>query len=297
MVKFFAGIVLLNVAVLLTWTLVSPLEWTRVLGDATDVFNRFNESYGTCDSEHAVAFVVSIAAMNLCLLFIGTWWAYRSRNLLTEYSESRYIGGTLIALLQAWAIGIPILVVVGENPQAEFYVKCGVVFVTSQAIVSLVYLPKILFLRAERFKARQHHTDSFSEDKTEGGRRDEQRQIEVIPESTSLDDHDSTEGTPAEVQVVTGTMEVNPQDPSPSEGIPDTFSVEQDSPDALGASQDFSVQSLPKSVISLGSYGSVRTSRMSRLRLSRATSVPSAVSNSSAGQRGLRVLHHPRVST
>jgi hypothetical protein len=139
----------LNVAVLLAWTLVSPLEWTRVQMDATDVFNRHLESYATCRSDHSLPFVVAIIVLNALFLLVGTWWAYRSRNVETEYNESFYIGVSMAAILQAWIMGIPIQGVVRDIPQATFYVQIGMVFVTSQAIVSLVYLPKMMFLRSE----------------------------------------------------------------------------------------------------------------------------------------------------
>jgi hypothetical protein len=49
-------------------------------------------------------------------------------------------------------VGIPSLVIVSfeaTNPQAQFYVESGIIFVTSQAVASLVFIPKMLALRVQ----------------------------------------------------------------------------------------------------------------------------------------------------
>ena len=143
----FLILLLVNLVVLITWTLVAPLEWTRVNQSATDVFNRTTDSYGVCTSVKAVAFAVVLIVMNLSFLVLANWGAYRARNIETEYNESRYIGISMAAILQAWCMGIPILIVVWNNPQGRFYVQAGIIFVTAQALVSLVYVPKMLALR------------------------------------------------------------------------------------------------------------------------------------------------------
>lgn len=144
---FFFVYFVLNFVVLITWTTVSPLEWDRIQEDATDKFNRNTDSYAVCSSEHSLPFVIVLAVVNIGMLILGNYWAYKSRNIETEYNESSYIGVSMAATLQAWTMGIPILIVVWDSPPAKFYVSSGIIFVTSQAILCLVYVPKILALR------------------------------------------------------------------------------------------------------------------------------------------------------
>lgn len=144
---FFAFYFVVNFIILITWTFVSPLTWSRIYDDATDVFDRPTESYAVCQSDQSLPFVITLAVLNLGFLVIGNWWAYRSRNIETEYNESSYIGVSMAATLQAWAMGIPILIVVWDSPPAKFYVSVGIVFVTAQAVLSLVYVPKVIALR------------------------------------------------------------------------------------------------------------------------------------------------------
>jgi hypothetical protein len=139
-----AFLLLLNLIILITWTLSEPREWTRTERDATDVFNRHVESYGSCKGDDCLPFVVVLLVLDFSFLILGNWWAYQSRNIETEYLESRYIGISMAAVLQAWCMGIPILIVVWDTPQAKFFVETGIIFVTSLAFLLLIYVPKIM---------------------------------------------------------------------------------------------------------------------------------------------------------
>jgi hypothetical protein len=46
-------------------------------------------------------------------------------------------------------MGIPIMVVVKDSPQASFFVEVGIIFVTCSAILLLIFIPKMLSERGE----------------------------------------------------------------------------------------------------------------------------------------------------
>lgn len=126
------------------------MEWTRVVADATDNFDRYIESYANCAaSDQSLVFVVIILLANITFLLVGTFWAYKSRNIATEYNESRYIGMSIVAVLQSWTIGLPITIVVRDNPSASFYVQSGLIFVTALAILAFTFIPKVIALHKE----------------------------------------------------------------------------------------------------------------------------------------------------
>ena len=56
------------------------------------------------------------------------------------------------SLLQAWLTGIPLLVIVRGNPSALFVVGAVVLFLTSLAILLLIFVPKIDYLQVQRKK-------------------------------------------------------------------------------------------------------------------------------------------------
>ena len=139
-----------NFILLLLWSLIAPLEWTRVVTNTTDNFDRSIESYANCSaSDPSLAFVIIILLVNVVFLVVGTFWAYKSRNIATEYNESRYIGMSIVAVLQSWTIGLPILIVVRNNPSASFYVQTGLIFVTALAVTAFTFVPKMIALRKE----------------------------------------------------------------------------------------------------------------------------------------------------
>lgn len=151
-----------NFILLLLWTLVAPLEWTRVDKDATDNFDRPIESVGNCAaSGQSLAFAIIILVVNMIFLIMGTFWAYKSRNITTEYDESMYIGLCIVAILQTWTIGLPILVVVRDNPSVSFYVQSGLVFVTSLAAIGIIFIPKYLAVRKDRASDRKQVYKEF----------------------------------------------------------------------------------------------------------------------------------------
>lgn len=153
--KTLAVLLVVNVAILLSWTLVAPLTWVRVEGDSKDAFERSTDSWATCSPESgtkALPFVVTWIVFNLGSLIFAIVLAYRGRDVETDHHENRYIAISMASILQAWAMGIPIMIVVRDSPQARFFVELGIIFVTCSAILLLVYVPKILSVRTDRKK-------------------------------------------------------------------------------------------------------------------------------------------------
>jgi ABC-type uncharacterized transport system permease subunit len=107
MLKVASVLVSVNFVITLSWSLVSPLKWTRIAKSKTDSFDRPTESYAVCESEHSIFFAVLLVAANIGYLLRGTFWAYRTRNIATEYNESRFVGMALAAVLQVWLMGVP----------------------------------------------------------------------------------------------------------------------------------------------------------------------------------------------
>ncbi len=139
-----------NCAIVIPWLVTAPLQWHRKLGTATDIFGRVVESYGFCSSVQALPFGIVVLVLNHGVLIFFTAKAFFSRHIETEYLESRYIGVCLASVLQAWLMGIPILVVVWSNSKARFFVETGIVFVTSQSVLLLIYIPKMLAVKKDR---------------------------------------------------------------------------------------------------------------------------------------------------
>jgi hypothetical protein len=139
----FAVIFTCNVIVLTCWTALDPLTYTRVVGDGTDFWNREIESYGACRSDKAVAFLSPLACINFAVVAIACWQAFEGRNISSEFAESKYIGLSVASLFQAFLTGLPIVVIVKDDPKAFYLVLVLMIFVLAEVILLLIFLPKM----------------------------------------------------------------------------------------------------------------------------------------------------------
>jgi gamma-aminobutyric acid type B receptor len=133
-----------NVIVLACWTAFDPLTYTRLAGDGTDFWNREIETYGVCRSDKALAFLLPLAVINMVVLGIACWQAFEGRNIESAFSESRYIGYSVASLFQAFLTGLPISVIVKDDPLASYVVLTLMIFVLSEGILFLIFLPKMI---------------------------------------------------------------------------------------------------------------------------------------------------------
>jgi gamma-aminobutyric acid type B receptor len=139
----------LNVALLSLWTIIDPLTYVREDLAGTDGWNRVIATYGSCQSENVLPFLLPLAVVNIGILVFANWEAYEARNIMTEFSEAKYIAMAMASLLQATLSGVPILFVVRESPQAYYLVLVFMVFIVCIAVLLLIFVPKVIM--AEEF--------------------------------------------------------------------------------------------------------------------------------------------------
>lgn len=143
----FAILMTMNCAIILAWTLVDPLVWMRT--EPNDAYI----SQGYCQGSEGshVIFEVLIGAVNLVALVMANLQAFRARNISSEFSDSFNVMMTMLSLLQALIIGIPVLILVQDNHVATYFIWCGMIFVMTTAILGLMFVTKILLVK-ERAK-------------------------------------------------------------------------------------------------------------------------------------------------
>lgn len=73
-----------NIAVLIAWTVLDPLTYTRELGDGTDYWNRVISTYGACRSDNVAPYLITLAFINLWLIIIALWQAYNAKDIKSE---------------------------------------------------------------------------------------------------------------------------------------------------------------------------------------------------------------------
>jgi len=165
----FAILMTVNCALMLAWTLVDPLLWFRT--EPNDAY----ESQGYCRAEGDayIIFLILIAIVNFLALVLANIQAFRARNITTEFSESLYVMMTMVSLLQALVIGVPLLVIVHENPVAGYFICSGLIFVVTTAILGLMFVPKMYLVRQ---RARDGAESSASRNTTRHSQPDTENQ-------------------------------------------------------------------------------------------------------------------------
>lgn len=150
----FACLLFFNIGILIAWTFVAPLEWTRVpQRDSFDKFGRASETSGACradDSESAMYFTIALLGVNFVSLGACLFQSFKSRDLPIEYSESFYIALTTGCLFEALLVGFPVMWVASENETAKHVVALILIAICCLAILLPIFLPKSLATSARR---------------------------------------------------------------------------------------------------------------------------------------------------
>jgi hypothetical protein len=301
-------ILLLDLAVLIPWTIIAPLEWTRTLRDSTDTFNRPVESYGSCTNEDALPFIIVILVLNVGLLLVANWWAYKSRNIETEYHESRYIGISMASVLQAWCMGVPILIVVWDNPSAKFFVEAGIVFVTALAVLLLIFVPKVLAIRSERiqrereekrgsynkFQVRSKSSRGYDDDSDEFAVENAVAAAAITRDGATQDNSPkySPKKAPSTAEATTSSefTKPPPQDAAESDGVAAASGVA-----AVGVAAD-GIASVTSNDESESSSPNRRKSSRPSLSARLLQGSAMKLDENTEGVGGIKILHNPRVS-
>lgn len=132
------AILFVDVIILMIWTIVDPLQWTRTVSYA-DKYGEPLASYGYCTSEHWAAFAGSIAALHLSVQTAASYLCYLARNIPTKFSEGKYLILAMVSNLQVFLIGVPILIIVGTNPQSSFFVRSAIICINDFAVLGLIF--------------------------------------------------------------------------------------------------------------------------------------------------------------
>ena len=225
--KTLGPLLFVNIVLLLSWTFVAPLQWTRVDGRSKDGFDRTIDSHANCRAEFAAAapFALVVVLLNLGILIVANVLAYEARDVSIEYQENRYIAISMASMLQAWVLGIPLLFVVKDSPQGKFFVQVAIIFVTCSATLLLIFVPKMFAYRAER-------RESLDE-----GQRITMRNVNARIGSRTRDfDPDSTDDQMRNGAIDGGSTSDNPQaaggvsSSAPSSEMHDTAVISESEP-------------------------------------------------------------------
>ena len=133
------GVVLaLDVAILTVWTVVDPLQWERTVLTA-DKYGNALSSEGHCTCEWWALFGGLIALLHFVLLGVASYLCYVTRNIPTKFSEGKYVAIAMISNLQIFVMGVPVLIIMGSDPQSSFFVRSIIVWMNDLVVLMCIF--------------------------------------------------------------------------------------------------------------------------------------------------------------
>ena len=131
-------VLLVDVSILVVWSVVDPLHWSREV-TSSDKFGTPLESQGRCVSDYWLLFAGAIALLHLALMAVACYLCYVARDIPTQFSEGKYVSIAMISNLQIFVIGVPILIIIGTDPQSSFFVRSVIIWMNDFVVVTLIF--------------------------------------------------------------------------------------------------------------------------------------------------------------
>ena len=146
-----SGFVVFNALFLTLWTVISPWQWLVSESESTDLFGR-TDSFYSCrtHNEKVSPYAAVIVIFHISVLVLACWWSYKTNEVTTEYSETKYIGYTLILLLESVVIVAPLTILLDSSRASRFILMSGSVLLISTVLLGLIFVPKIISQAKER---------------------------------------------------------------------------------------------------------------------------------------------------
>ncbi|CAB9510064.1 acid type B receptor subunit 2 [Seminavis robusta] len=131
-------ILLIDICILTVWTIVDPLRWERnVLSE--DKYGYDLESEGHCTSDHWMIFTSIIGAYHFVLICIACYVCYLARDLPESLANAKYVSMALLSNMQIALVAIPVLIILGSEPQTSFFVRSVAIFMNDFVVVVLIF--------------------------------------------------------------------------------------------------------------------------------------------------------------
>lgn len=149
-----AVVLLIDLAILIAWVLVAPLQYIRTdvsttLDEATGVLTI--ETAGSCEgSANYVsmwAFLGPIIVIHVALGIVTNVILFKVKGISDRYQEQKYVALASIYICELLLLGLPILFAVQESGEARYLVMAGVIFLTDTGVLALIFLPKIKYAK------------------------------------------------------------------------------------------------------------------------------------------------------
>ncbi len=131
-------IVGIDVVVLAVWSGYDPLRSRRIQSSLSQyVFE--NE----CDSEFNTAFSAVLLVKEGVLCLIGSFLAFKTRNVHTLFSESKHLQQSIFLITVMCGIIVPVQYTIDAQPTIKFAIRVMLVIACVVITMAVLFLPKL----------------------------------------------------------------------------------------------------------------------------------------------------------
>lgn len=129
----------LTLSILVTWTIVDPYKWER-----REVSDIPYETFGECTNEHFWAFFGPLVGLLFFAEALTFYFAWKTADVPEDFRDSAAVSYASFAQLQSFAVGIPMLAVLGTaSVDATYFGRVFLIWIFAVSSVAVVVGPKL----------------------------------------------------------------------------------------------------------------------------------------------------------
>jgi hypothetical protein len=137
-------VVAVEVAIILSFQLVSPHRWEREVID--EVYGYSVDSFGHCTSDNGWWFFSALVGFNIICLLHALILCFQTKGIPSDFSESSHIFLSVMLMFQVLVLVIPVFAMVRKQPTVFYFVRAAAVFLQNFTVLVIIFWPKMLRL-------------------------------------------------------------------------------------------------------------------------------------------------------
>jgi hypothetical protein len=129
-----------TLAILSFWTAFDPMQWQR-----KEINSDTGESIGQCDCDNLVAWTVSIVFLMLIPTLLTLLMAWKTKDVDSSYSESKWIFIMVVVQLEVIFVAIPLIAILRDvSTDGRYLGFAFMIWMFPATSLGLIFIPKII---------------------------------------------------------------------------------------------------------------------------------------------------------
>jgi hypothetical protein len=137
---FSIAILAISILILILWSILDPWTWVRKVTSELPA-----ETYGKCTSKYFWAWFGPLVALLFFAESLTMYFAWKTADIPNDFRDSGAVMYASFAQIQSWAIGVPMLAVLGtSSADATYFGRIFLIWIFAVSSVVVVVGPKVI---------------------------------------------------------------------------------------------------------------------------------------------------------